>query len=371
MTRSKAQTVKSKIVYPHLTPSQPHQLFQLDIVPHFLQGGQRVACGNAIDVVSRYCAGLPFAQRRAQDMVAFLVHVWREMGVPTYTQVDNEGCFSGGTTHPHVLGQVVRLALRVGTELVFSPVYHPESNGYVERFHQEYDRHVWEDTYLSDLEAVKQKGQKFFTLYRQREDHCQLKGQTPDTLHHQEPHRDLPVNFPLPSSKLPLCEGRIHFMRQVSPEGTVRVLNANWTVPRFDPDQGVWVTLEFQTNGAMLSIFDAAPDAADRQCLTTHVFPLNEPVVPFPKGVEMETETPIVTPLQEDRLLEPEATVDVEVGTPLPADMEQPVSELPLWTPLWEQMPTYQTVTKVGERLLVSTINYTARFTRYVFNTMY
>lgn len=371
MTRSKAQTVKSKVDYPHLTPTQPHQLFQLDIVPHFLQGGQRVACCNAIDVVSRYCAGLPFGQRRAQDAVAFLFHVWREMGVPAYTQVDNEGCFSGGTTHPYVLGQVVRLALMVGTELVFSPVYHPESNGYVERFHQEYNRHVWEDTYLSDLEAVKQKGRKFFTLYRQREDHCQLKGQTPNTLHHQEPHRELPGNFPLPTSKLPLYEGRIHFMRQVSPEGTVRVLNANWTVPRFDPDKGVWVTLEFQTSGAMLSIFDAAPDATDRQCLVTHVFPLNESVVSCPKKVETEHETTIVTPLQEDSLLKPEATVEGEVEPPLSVDMEQPISELPSWTPLWEQMPTYQTVTKVGERLLFSTINYTARFTRYMFNTMY
>lgn len=367
MTRRKAQTVKSEVVYPHLTPTQPHQLFQLDIVPHFLQGGQRVACCNAIDVVSRYCAGLPLAQRRAQDMVAFLIHIWREMGVPAYTQVDNEGCFSGGATHPHVLGQVVRLALMVGTELVFSPVYHPESNGYVERFHQEYNRHVWEDTYLSDLEAVKQKGRKFFTLYRQREDHCQLKGQTPEALHHQAPHQDLPVNFPLPASKLPLYEGRIHFMRQVSPEGTVRVLNANWTVPRFDPDKGVWVTLEFQTSGAMLSIFDAAPDATDRHCLATHLFPLNESVMSFPTKVEMANETTIATPRQEDSLWEPEATVEVAVESPLPTDMEQPVLALPLW----QQMPTSQTVTKVGERLLFSTINYTARFTRYVFNTMY
>lgn len=91
----------------------------------------------------------------------------------------------------------------------------------------------------------------------------------------------------------------------------------------------------------------------------------------FPKKVEPESETTTVTPLQEDSLWEPEATVEVEVESPLPVDMEQPVSELPLWIPLWEQMPTYQTVTKVGERLLISTINYTARFTRHVFNTMY
>jgi hypothetical protein len=74
-------------------------------------------------------------QRRAEDAADFLIHVWQEVGLPRYTQVDNEGCFSGGFTHPGVLGQVVRLALWVGTELVFNPMYNPESNGYVERFH--------------------------------------------------------------------------------------------------------------------------------------------------------------------------------------------------------------------------------------------
>jgi transposase InsO family protein len=59
-----------------------------------------------------------------------------------YTQIDNESCFSGGFTHPGVLGKVLRLGLYVGTELVFSPFRHPESNGYVERFHQDYNQNT-------------------------------------------------------------------------------------------------------------------------------------------------------------------------------------------------------------------------------------
>jgi len=34
--------------------------------------------------------------------------------LPDYTQVDNESCFSGGFTHPGVLGKVLRLGLMVG-----------------------------------------------------------------------------------------------------------------------------------------------------------------------------------------------------------------------------------------------------------------
>jgi hypothetical protein len=129
----------------------------VDIVPHCLLGGQAVACFNAIDVVSHYPSGLACISKRAQDAVAFLLQVWREVGVAHYTQLDNEACFSGGFTHAGVLGQVVRLGLYVGIEVIFSPLRHPASNGTVERFHQDYSRHVWQATELADVTAVERQ----------------------------------------------------------------------------------------------------------------------------------------------------------------------------------------------------------------------
>ena len=134
LVQQKTKPPEPEIRYPCLRPIDIHQLCQVDIVPHFLRGGQRVSCFNAIDVVSRYPTGQAYAQRRSLDAVQFLIHLWQEIGISKYTQVDNEGCFSGGTTHKHVLGKVVRLALTAGTELLFSPVYHPKSNGFVETF---------------------------------------------------------------------------------------------------------------------------------------------------------------------------------------------------------------------------------------------
>jgi len=55
MTRPKAAS--PTISYPRLCPHQPHQLIQIDHMPHFLQGGQRVFCFNGLDVVSRYPTG--------------------------------------------------------------------------------------------------------------------------------------------------------------------------------------------------------------------------------------------------------------------------------------------------------------------------
>jgi len=268
------------IKYPHLHPTEPHRLVQVDIVPHYLKGGEIVACFNAIDVVSRYPTGQALAQRRAKDAVAFLIHVWQEIGLPRYTQTDNEACFSGGFTHKGVLGQVLRLALFVGTQLVFSPVRHPKSNGTIERFHQDYNRHVWEKTLLQNRKHVNEKGTSFFQEYRISAHHSALKGQTPTKVHHHSPPKRLPIDFELPPGKLPLTIGKVHFIRRVKADGIVSVLNLEWQIPDLDPMKGVWVTIDFALNGATLSIYDAPPNVNDRTCFATHPFPLVEKVQP-------------------------------------------------------------------------------------------
>jgi len=269
-----------KVDYPRLRPKQPHELVQVDIVPHYLPGGQCVSCFNALDVVSRYPTGQPLPSKRSTDAMQFLLHVWRELGVPTYTQLDNESCFSGGFTHPYVLGRVLRLGLWVGTQLVYSPFYHPESNGYVERFHQDYNQHVWDKCYLPNLTAVQQHSPAFFAAYRQSGHHSALNGRSPAALHQAQPYRPLPDNVSLPAS-LPLTVGKVHFIRRVEATHSIRVLNVDWNVPHAQPDQGVWATLTFAPTRATLAVFDAAPGMSQRHCLVCHPFPLQESVLPL------------------------------------------------------------------------------------------
>jgi transposase InsO family protein len=344
MTKPKEKRVEPQVKYPHLKPAQAHQLCQVDIVPHFLSGGKRVSCFNAIDVVSRYPTGQPYARRRSEDAAAFLIHTWQEIGIPRYTQVDNEGCFSGGATHKHVLGKVVRLALEVGTELVFSPVRHPESNGSVERFHQDYDRHVWEDTYLDNMDEVLKQSQHFFRLYRQREDHSKLNEQSPEAVHSQQPMQRLAPHFALSEKRRPLKAGCVHFIRRVSSEGKVRVLNDEWAVPNPDTEKGVWVTIEFLTSGATLRIFDAAPDRVDRRCLASYPFSIDEAILP-------RTDMPARTD---------GAAIQLEIRQ-ITTDHQQ----------RQRQSKQRTMAATVGGRLISSAINRTARLTSRIFHTMY
>ena len=322
LTGKQQQEKSSKIQYPHLKPTRAHTLMQVDIVPHFLRGGQKIACFNAIDVVSRYACGKAYGQRRSVDAVDFLHYAWEANGRPTYTQFDNEGCFSGGATHQYVLGQVVRFALEAGTEPIFSPPYHPQSNGFVERFHQEYDRHVWQDTYLDGLETVNRYGELFFKQYVTSGHHSKLTGQTPQEIHDKIAPGNRVKMLKSEKKKRPLVSGKIHFIRHVHENQTIRVLNVDWAVDA-PANTGVWATLSLRCDGATLEIYDAAPDGKQRTCFAQHPFPLQEKVFPHPdsseeiaKAVE-EDVTPKVTTVARGLKLKPIADEFFEAGVRL------------------------------------------------------
>jgi transposase InsO family protein len=279
-TRPRLPQAEKEVVYPHLKPTVPHQLTQVDIVPHYLTGGESIACFNSIDVVSRYPAGKQYANKRSSDALDFVLHSWRELGLSDYLEMDNESCFSGGYKHPGVIGKVVRLALYVGVQPVFSPFYHPESNAFVERFHQAYSDFVWKKEHLEDLAAVHQRSTLFFPNYRSSHHHSALSGGSPLQIHRAVPGRKLPLGFSLPNP-LPITAGQIHFLRAVDEKHNVLILNKVWSGGLSVPDQGVWATLFLKPSDATLRIYDAAPDAQNRRCLAEHPFPLKEPVVPL------------------------------------------------------------------------------------------
>lgn len=267
-------------VYPRLHVEQPHRLTQMDIVPQYLSGGTLVHCFNALDVVSRYPEGKPYERKSTDEVLDFCLKTFQSIGIAEYTQMDNESSFNGGRTHPYVIGRVPRWMLLVGTELIYSPFYHPESNAFVERFHQDYSQNVWQKTQLQHLAHVQQTSARFFGRYRLSRHHSELHGQSPASLHFANPPHLLPKDFILPKP-LPITEGKIHFMRAVSEDQTIPVFNVNWSAGLAQPHQGVWATLFITTRGARLAIYDQPPDALKQQCFANHPFPLSEPVLPL------------------------------------------------------------------------------------------
>ena len=75
MTRPYQPAIRPEIKYPHLKTEDSQNLIQIDIAPHYLKGGERVACFNAIDVASRYPTGAAYAQRRSIEAVNFFTYL--------------------------------------------------------------------------------------------------------------------------------------------------------------------------------------------------------------------------------------------------------------------------------------------------------
>jgi hypothetical protein len=285
MTQPYQAQEKPTPVYPRIHVEQPHQLTQMDNVPHYLSGGTLVNCFNAIDVVSRYPEGKQYERKSTEEVLDFCLKTFQTIGISEYTQMDNESSFNGGRTHPYVIGRVPRLMLLVGTELIYSPFYHPESNAYVERFHQDYSKNVWQKVKLRNLTHVQQTSARFFGRYRLSRHHSELHGQSPASLHFATLPRALPKDFVLPKP-LPITEGKIHFMRAVSEEQTIPVFNVNWPAGLAQPHQAVWVTLFITLHGARFCIYDQAPDVLKRRCFANHPFPLSEPVLPLSEAFQ-------------------------------------------------------------------------------------
>ena len=131
---------------------------------------------------------------------------------------------------------------------------------------------------MQDLKEVRQASAAFFPRYRASEHHSQLQGHSPAAIHFTTSMHRLPANFKIPA-RLPLTEGKVHFMHTVKKDENIPFANLKWHAALAQPGQGVWGTLYIRLNGAKVCIYDAAPDALKRRCLAVHPFPLKEPVV--------------------------------------------------------------------------------------------
>jgi hypothetical protein len=134
-------------------------------------------------------------------------------------------------------------------------------------------------------------------------------------------------------------EGQVHFMRRVSLTGTVKVCNIEWQVPQPENTSTVWVTLEFAVTGAVLDIYDAAPDAEQRLCLASYDFALKEPVLP-----RQQADLVAASPSNNDDLTtvgqsDTVSMTETSASTPSPFTDDVPTSEVQVSAPVALSLP--------------------------------
>ena len=265
---------------PHPDATYPDAVHATDIITRWITGGEVVQTFNTVDVYSNDVSSTSHATKTATAACEHLLHTWQQLGVPDIAQFDNESAFSGGN-HPWGLGKVVRLCLYMGIEVLFIPFGEADDNSPVETFNHLWAQRFWGCHHFTRRRDVLRVQRTFLAWYRSqyiapRQPNTPERMRLGAQVHTLAPHDAMSVPH-----RLPICVGRVHAVRRVSPEGQVRFLNQTLRVGKRYRERYVWLTLE--TAHQRLSIWYQAHAEAPWKRIKTVEAPMSESVVAVPK----------------------------------------------------------------------------------------
>lgn len=249
-----------------------------DVIVRHLYGGEEINHVHTIDHYSHAVCLTQHANKSSASIVAHLRKCWARLGVPAFHQFDNDASFSGGHTHPRVIGQVVRLCLFCGVEPIFTPVYEAKRNYQIETFHSVWLKAFWSRHIFRNLADVQAQTPYFLRWYHWRYQPPALEGRTPARMRRGAARVLLtaPLQRLLPQGRLPITQGRVHILRKVDATGHVSLLNESWLVG--DKWVGEYVRATINTAQQSLTFWHQQQADADWHLIKTRRFKLQEKV---------------------------------------------------------------------------------------------
>jgi transposase InsO family protein len=230
--------------YPGPRPQDSNQVHQIDVVgPRYLKGDKTryyfLVCKDAFDQ-SVY---LELVKGRSMDgVLTFLIHTWQHLGLPEMVQFDNGREFCGFGSSARHLSRVIRLCLRLEIESVFIPHGKPQHNGSVENFNGWFQPLLLKRPYRRAGDLRRQV-RLMITTVNEQHLHPQLGYKTPAQYRQSKRLRMLPANFVLGEPKLPITVGKVTFIRLVTGEGNINILEQRFKVGKRLKFQYVKATL--------------------------------------------------------------------------------------------------------------------------------
>lgn len=266
--------------YPWLTPWEVNAIHATDILTRHVHGGEEIQNLHTIDQYSHAVYLSQYTEKSSAIISAHLVATWSKLGLPQIEQLDNEGAFSGGHTHPRVLGQVVRLCLFCGIEPLFIPVYEAKRNYHIESFHSLWVRGFWSRQEFRNRAHVQAESPRFERWYHTVYRPPALQGRTVAQMRRGVTMVRLTADMRrlIPMGRLPITAGRIHFMRKVDGTGEIKLLNETWLVGR--KWVGEYVRATIQTDQQTLTFWHKADAESDWRHIKTRQLRLKETVCP-------------------------------------------------------------------------------------------
>ena len=266
--------------FPQPTATSTYVLHAMDWTARYLRGGAKLFVFHTVDVQTRALTQTLHTDKTGATVRAHALAAWQQLGLPDGLQLDNDAAFNGGYKVPRVFGAFVRLCLYVGIEPIFLPVGEPKRNRVVERLHGLWSQTFWHTHRFDTLAAVRRAAPQFVRFYMERYHPPALQGTTPAQAEEQVRRRPLTVpEVALLPSVLPLTAGRVHFLRLVTAEGQITLLNEMWNVGKRLAGQYVWATVT--THRHRLQIYHRQSERARVRLVRAFRYALHEQVVPL------------------------------------------------------------------------------------------
>jgi len=216
---------KRNKTYPEIKTTLHNQLHQLDIVgPRYLGKGKgnMFYNFNLIDVFSNFVKMKPYKSKKALFATEFLIYAWQGTGIPKYLQVDNEIVFKGSNRHPRTFGDIIKLCLNLGVEIIFVPEAEPWRQGFIERFNDVYDKMFFRIQFFNNFDHLRKESKIFEHFHNKNHCYSKLKGKTPSIVHSPIKKNTLPEELIANKHNLPFKDGRISFVRLTDKKGRIK-----------------------------------------------------------------------------------------------------------------------------------------------------
>jgi hypothetical protein len=255
-----------------------YRLHAVDWTERYLADGVKVYAFHTLDLTSRAAHQTISANKASATVRAHALSTWKTLGIPDFLQLDNDGVFNGGYKVRRVIGQFVRLCLAVGVELIFLPFGEAERNGDIESFNHLWNQAFYNRRRFRSVRHVANASPEFEAWYQHDYLPSKPNGATPHSAVVGRCRLSAADLRALPEP-LPITAGRIHFIRQVEPEGTIRILNETWPVSKRLAGQYIWATVITHRHTLQICFRRAAnrPVRLVRQ----YTYPFSEPVAPL------------------------------------------------------------------------------------------
>jgi putative transposase len=250
----------------------------MDWTCRYLEGGTKVYAFHTLNLRTRALHQTLARNKELRTAQEHVLAAWEIRGIPRFLQLDNDAIFCGGYKVERVVGQFTRLCLYVGVELIFLPFAQPQHNGQVEQLNGLWGGPAfWARHRFGGFGDVCRQSGRFTEWYMHHYRPPALNGATPAQRQRTEhrPRLTTTLRCSLPAT-WPITAGRVHFIRHVQTDGTIRILNELWRVPKSLAGHYVWATIT--THRHTLDIWFRHDLNHDWRLLTHACYHLNEPI---------------------------------------------------------------------------------------------